>query len=325
MNNTHSDLAPTITKAASKQTYYTIRLLADRDRVADAYRAYAYFRWVDDILDAELDSSLSGGVRCNRSNHADKTVERSAFIQRQKSLLERCYRGETIHDAHTQEQMLIQLVQRDTEKHSGLETYLSNMMAVMSFDAKRRGRVISQNELNEYTRGLAVAVTEALHYFIGHSCYSPHTEARYMAVSAAHLTHMLRDTYADVQAGYFNMPCEVLAANHITPQDVGNHAYRTWVRSRVQLARSYFQYGKEYLRQVGNLRCRLAGFAYIARFEWLLDTIEREGYLLRPHYEERQSVKTGLRMSLDTLSAILHPNRVFKVPETVSVRTRSLR
>jgi hypothetical protein len=34
-------LPAAITRAASKQTYYTIRLLADRDRVLDAYRAYA--------------------------------------------------------------------------------------------------------------------------------------------------------------------------------------------------------------------------------------------------------------------------------------------
>jgi phytoene/squalene synthetase len=55
MNDIKSDLAPSITKAASKQTYYTIRLLADRARVADAYRAYAYFRWVDDVLDGGTD------------------------------------------------------------------------------------------------------------------------------------------------------------------------------------------------------------------------------------------------------------------------------
>ena len=46
--------ASSITKAASKQTYYTIRFLVDRERVDDAYRAYGYFRWVDDVLDAEF-------------------------------------------------------------------------------------------------------------------------------------------------------------------------------------------------------------------------------------------------------------------------------
>ena len=51
---TSQSLAARITQNASKQTYYTIRLLVDRDLVPDAYRAYAYFRWVDDVLDAPL-------------------------------------------------------------------------------------------------------------------------------------------------------------------------------------------------------------------------------------------------------------------------------
>ena len=52
MNQMKPSPASSITKAASKQTYYTIRFLVDRERVDDAYRAYAYFRWVDDVLDA---------------------------------------------------------------------------------------------------------------------------------------------------------------------------------------------------------------------------------------------------------------------------------
>ena len=56
------------------------------------------------------------------------------------------------------------------------------------------------------------------------------------------------------------------------------------------LARECFKAGKDYLAHVQNPRCRLAGFAYTARFEWLLDTIEEEGYSLRPEYNERKSV-----------------------------------
>lgn len=304
MKNIHSDLAASITKAASKQTFFTIRFLADRDRVADAYRAYAYFRWVDDVLDG--DSRLS--------------VERRTFIQRQKYLLESCYRGEYVHDAIIQEQMLIELVRHDTEKNSGLQSYLRYMMAVMEFDAERRGRIISQIELNEYTRWLATAVIEAMHHFIGHGCYSPQSEARYLAVSAAHITHMLRDTYDDIRAGYFNIPCEVLEANRIRPQDVHSVAYRDWVQNRVGLARKYFKAGRDYFRQVENPRFRLAGFAYIARFEWLLDTFEREAFYLRPQYKERRSFRTGLRMIWDTLSSILSRRGVIMSPRTAPVR-----
>ncbi len=179
----YTNLASSITKAASKQTYYTIRFLVDRPRVDDAFRAYGYFRWVDDVLDADSGSSS----------------ERRAFIERQKSLLESCYHGQPMREVNIQEAMLVELVQHDHEKSSGLQTYLRNMLLVMDFDARRRGRLVSQVELNEYTRWLASAVTEAMHYFIGHAGFAPQDETRYLAVSAAHITHMLRDTFDDVQ------------------------------------------------------------------------------------------------------------------------------
>ena len=282
-------LASSITRAASKQTYYTIRFLVDPERVADAYRAYAYFRWVDDTLDAGPGSGM----------------ERIAFLARQKSLLEKCCRNESIPDSTVKEKMLIELVRHDHEKNSGLQSYLHNMMQVMDFDARRRGRLISQAELNDYTRWLASAVTEAMHYFIGHGCYSPSNETRYLAVAGAHITHMLRDTFDDVQAGYYNIPREVLEADQIQPQDIQSKAYRNWVQSRVLLARKYFRAGRQYLAQVEEPRCRLAGLAYTARFEWLLDTIEQEGYCLRPEYSERKSMGTGIRMGLYTLSSMI--------------------
>src|SRR5512143_3472191 len=150
--------ASAITKAASKQTYYTIRFLVDRERVDDAYRAYGYFRWVDDTLDAE---SGAGPARM-------------AFLERQKSLLETCYRGdEAPRDARIPEKILVELVEHDQEKNSGLQSYLRNMMLVMDFDVRRRSRLISQAQLNEYTRWLAIAVTDALHHFVGHGAFAP--------------------------------------------------------------------------------------------------------------------------------------------------------
>jgi phytoene/squalene synthetase len=274
----------------------------DRERVDDAYRAYAYFRWVDDILDAESTTGEEG----------------SAFIERQKSLLEKCYQGETPQDANIQEKMLVELIQHDHEKNSGLHSYLCNMMQVMDFDARRRGGLISQVELNEYTRWLAIAVIDNLHHFIGHGEFAPHDETRYLAVSAAHITHMLRDTYDDIRSGYYNIPREVLEANHIGPQDMQSDVYRAWVKGRVQLAREYFKAGKEYFARVQNPRCRLACFAYIARFEWLLDTIEREGYRLRQQYDERKSVRVGLRMSWLTLLPIINLRGLGTMPRISS-------
>ena len=299
-----SSLASSITKAASEQTYYTIRLLVDRERVEDAFRAYAYFRWVDDVLDAASGTSS----------------ERLAFLERQKFLLEACYMGEPPRDVDRQETMLVELVQQDHEKNSGLKAYLHNMMLVMDFDTRRRGRLITQTELSDYTHWLAVAVTEALHYFIGHDDYSPHDSTRYLAVSAAHIAHMLRDTADDMQLGYYNIQSEALEANHIWTYEVKSEAFHTWVKSRVQLAREYFEAGKGYLARVQNLRCRLAGIAYISRFEWVLDTIETEGYRLSPEYNERKSLGAGLRMGWLTFSSMLNWRTPGALPQSIASR-----
>lgn len=282
-------LAAAITKAASRQTYYTILWFVDRGRVGDAFRAYAYFRWVDDALDAE------SGTR----------LEKLAFADRQRTLLEACYRGEVPEGVSAEEQMLIDLVSHDDEKYSGLQTYLRKMMAVMEFDARRRHRIVSQAELSGYTRALAIAVTEALHYFIGHGDSRPGCERRYHAVTAAHIVHMLRDAHEDAQAGYFNLPGEYLQKWRITPQDLGSRAYREWVRGRVELARSYFEAGRECIVQVRSLRCRLAGFAYTARFEWMLRAIERDDFHLRLDYPERKGLQAGLWMAWSSLTSML--------------------
>lgn len=265
-------LAAAITRAASKQTYYTIRFLVDKGLVDDAYRAYAYFRWVDDWLDRDT---------CPRA-------ERLAFIKRQQSLMDGCYRGVPPADLTPEEYLLADLIRRDAGQNSGLHAYIRNMMAIMAFDADRRGRMISQRELNDYICWLATAVTEALHYFIGHCCASPKDETRYLAVSGAHITHMLRDAREDVEAGYYNLPGEVAAAGGIAPWDIESPAYRAWVKESVQKARACFKTGRAYLARVENLRCRIAGYAYIRRFEVVLDCIEREGYLLRDQYPERK-------------------------------------
>lgn len=275
-------LAKEITREASKQTYYTIGFLADRPFANAAYQAYAYFRWVDDILDDQLSSS----------------EERLAFLQRQQMIIARCTRGARPGDLCAEETIVAELIDNDHEPQSGMAIYINEMMAVMAFDAQRKGRLISTAELQEYTRALATAVTEALHYCIGHGQYAPTDEARYYAVTAAHITHMLRDAIEDSANGYHNVPHDYLEQHGISPEDVDSLAYQAWVKSRVELARELFAKGRAHISQVENLRCRLAGYAYIARFELVLDSIERDNYHLRPSYPERKSKRATVKMGM---------------------------
>jgi phytoene/squalene synthetase len=288
------NLAASITKAASKQSYYIIRFLVDRDRVLEAYRAYAYFRWVDDCLDLEFGNRL----------------ERITFVNRQSSLMDRCYRGDWPSDTTSEENILANLIQSDSLENSGLQSYIRNMMAVMVFDARRRGSLISQEELTAYTYWLSTAVTDALHYFIGHGCFSPQIENRHLAAAGAHITHMLRDTFEDLESGYFNVPREFLEYHGINPWDVSSKPYRAWVKKRVNLARTYFNIGREYLSKVESLRCRIAGYTYIDRFEPVLDAIEREAYHLRSEYPQCKSLGAGLKMCLSALSQSINHRQV---------------
>ncbi|QPC81290.1 squalene/phytoene synthase family protein [Phototrophicus methaneseepsis] len=269
-----------ITRAASKQTYYTIRFLVDRDRVLDAYRAYAYFRWVDDTLD-QSDMSLA---------------ERLAFVDRQQQLLACAMERVWPFDLMPEEQLLADLLHSRPGQEEGLQAYLQNMMAVMAFDANRRRQIITEKELADYSQWLSVAVTEALHYFIGHDRYSPQGQARYLAVIGAHITHMLRDTLEDAEAGYFNISSEFISATGLDPMDVASEHYREWAEQRVQQARACFRAGKDYLAQVKSARCRMAGYAYTVRFEQVLNAIERDHFRLRRDYPERKSLYAATRM-----------------------------
>ena len=245
----YPELPACITKAASKQAYYTIRFLVDHDRKLAAYQAYAYFRWVDDWLDQPV----------------SERVERVTFVRRQEQIIDWAHQTcpATVRydwrDLAPEERLLVDLIRSDDQCTDGLRSYISNMMAVMAFDANRRSRLVTERELERYTQHLSVAVTDALHFFIGHEDALPQSEARYFPAMAAHITHMLRDTFEDIELGYFNVPAELLASGGIGPRDVESAAYRDWVSCRVHQARAYFKDGASYLDQVQSARCRSRG------------------------------------------------------------------
>ena len=292
------NLAVAMTQGASRQTYLTIRYLVDRPLVRAAYNAYAYFRWLDDRVD-----------QINLTKR-----ELFAFLARQKVIITNCRQGNRLEGLCSEERLLADLIIQNDVTNCGLQMYVDYMMAVMVFDAHRKGYFVSEAALTQYTGWLAMAVTEALHYFVGHNQAAPQDERRYLAVTAAHITHMLRDTVEDTAVGYYNIPLEYLQDHRLRPTDITHEAYRAWVQGRVQLARDYFAASKTYLAEVGNLRCRLAGYAYIGRFEIVLDAIERDNYYLRSDYPERKSRQAQGKVVLSALRQMigsLRPGKTF--------------
>ena len=122
-------LARSITRAGSKQTYFTARLMVDKELVNDFFRAYAYFRWVDDIIDIESRS----------------TSERISFIKSQRVLIDGLYKNRYPNDLSVEEEIIADLIHHDKAENSGLQSFIRNMFAIIEFDAYRNGRIIKSS------------------------------------------------------------------------------------------------------------------------------------------------------------------------------------
>jgi phytoene/squalene synthetase len=280
MSDPTAVLARNTTWAGSKQTYFTAKLLVDRDLVDDFYRAYAYFRWADDVIDESAGSDQ----------------DRNVFIRRQRDLIDLYYEDEQLSDLSPEEQILTDLINDDRSENSGLQSFIRNMFAIIEFDAYRKGWEIDKEELSWYTHTLSVSVTEGIHYFIGNGIPQPESDYRYSAAEGAHIAHLLRDAVQDTADGFINIPAEYLEEHGVSRDNFESDLYRTWVQERVVLARKRFQEGKYYLNDLEVLRCKIAGYWYSARFEGVLDTIERDGYILRENYSERSSIRTWIKI-----------------------------
>jgi phytoene/squalene synthetase len=285
MSDDTAALARSFTRASSKQSYYTACLLVDRDLVDDCCRAYGYFRWADDVVD--------------RSTPVDGLTsrdERILFIERQRDLIERLYRGERPGNLAPEERIIADLIRHDRGENSGLRSFILNFLAIIEFDADRRGQRVSRRELTWYSDRLGKAVTDAIQYFVDNGHAYPTGGNHYLAATAAHITHMLRDMVPDVGEGYINIPGEYLVEHGIGPADVDIAPFRAWVRDRVELARQYFRDGKRYIDGLKVLRCKIAARWYCARFEGILDTIESDGYVLQARYGKQPALLIWLGM-----------------------------
>ena len=321
MSKDTAALARLVTRASSKQSYYTACLLVDRDLVDDCCRAYGYFRWVDDVVDGSTPANgsipgdqsplLDGAAPLHR---AGSQAGRISFIERQRDLIERLYDGERPDDLAPEERIVADLINHDRGENSGLRSFILNFLAIIEFDAHRRGHTISERDLTWYSARLGKAVTDAIQYFIRNGYSYPTAENRYLAATAAHITHMLRDMVEDVGEGYINIPAECLKEHGIDPADFESEPFRVWVRDRVELARQYFRDGKRYIDGLDVLRCKIAARWYCARFEGTLDTIERDGYVLRARYRRRPAPLIWLGMAWLAVSVavqhfLCHPLR----------------
>ncbi len=265
-------LAREITRKSSLQTYLTIKLLVDRGMAESAYRAYAYFRWLDDEIDTNLKTSQ----------------ERAKLIKRQKEIITSLYEGGNIHDLTPEEEMLRELIDTDTRPKSKLKSYITKFFSIIEFDAQRYNKTVGEKDLCWYSKTIGEAVTDCIQYFIGSTDGYTDSPNKYKAAIAAHIVHLLRDLKKDIQSGFINIPREYLEKKGIDILDINDQKIGEWVKGSVTKARSYFAEGKSYIRSLSAFRCKLAAMLYCLRFEPLLSIIEKDNYTLRQNYRSKK-------------------------------------
>jgi len=142
--NESAQLAHKITKSSSKQTFFIIKILVDEKLRDDCYRAYAYFRWADDMVDFV--------------NQSD--TKKINFIERQIFIADELYAGNRPNKLTLEENMLADLINNDNGSSGLLRSYIYNFLAIIKFDAIRQGNLINEEILKWYACTLGQAVTD---------------------------------------------------------------------------------------------------------------------------------------------------------------------
>jgi phytoene/squalene synthetase len=267
--------AKTIVRESNKLTYLIIHLLVDKNLRSDCFKAYAYFRWFDDMIDDTTDS----------------TDEIMMLISRQKTIIYGAYDQKTQSAESIEEEILIDLINNDNKQESFLKSYILNFFSIIEFDAARKGEYINEQKLKWYSETVGKAVTDCIFYFIGNHIDYPERENRYLAAEAAHITHMLRDYREDIKTGYFNIPNEYLIEKKITIDDINCDEFRHWVKNRTIMARENFSEGKKYIYSLKIFRTKIAALWFCLRFEKVIDVLEKNSFdLCSDNFGHRKSI-----------------------------------
>lgn len=284
-----ASLAETITRNSSIQTYVTIKFFVDKLLVNDCFKAYAYFRWLDDEIDIRRRTRKS----------------RIGFIKNQKIIIQKSYLGKMPAILSPHEKLIAELILTNPDKKSKLGSFILNFFRIIEFDAYRKNSLVSQKELMWYSKTLSMAVTDGIEYFVNHNFNYPRSDDHYRAGIAAHIIHMLRDYREDIDEGFINIPKEYLQKHQIQPGDLHSASFRDWVKDQTSLARNNLRLGKQYISMLPVLKGKIVAYLYCARFEMFLNIFEKDGLNLRRHYSCKSNLINYLRVIWITIQVVI--------------------
>ncbi|NIM47528.1 MAG: squalene/phytoene synthase family protein [Candidatus Aenigmarchaeota archaeon] len=177
---------------------------------------YAYFRWLDDIVD---------------SVRLDPEVVRFK-IKREHQFLELLYgEKETPEELSTEELFLAHLVRFDIQHAKNMQEDIERLLSALEFDAKRHGHICSKEEINRYIENNAIPyINIALKIF---DVFDLPKENLYELGRCGFIIDYINDLKTDIELGYINIPKEELVAYRINLGDFNSAALRQWVQDKL--------------------------------------------------------------------------------------------
>jgi phytoene/squalene synthetase len=264
-------LAGQHTRRSSPFTYRLSQLLLPASRRPFFHALYAYFRAVDN----QVDAPWAG---------ADRNF---AFLQRQAWLVERLYDQTTAQLTleNEAEALLALLIADDARQGARLKRSLLGMLASIRYDAVRSGGLPLQTELDHYIKLEASSYLRMMLAFCCPSAAVDDLPTPYEGIAGKWI-HLLRDFRIDVARGVINLSRQDAARHGIRPEQLGKEpdALAGWVAEKVVQAQRDFARGKRELQRNPCLRYKLVVGVLCVKYEAYLALICRDRFRLRATY-----------------------------------------
>jgi phytoene/squalene synthetase len=235
-------------KTVSPFSYYFGRLFFVSERREILYKAYGYFRWLDDIVDQA----------------AIPRQQADEIIQRQSQLIAAWYEGRDSLQGQDTESLMKDVIQCNRPLGCPLRPMARGFLDALSWDVQRRYTIVEQEALDRYSQLLGCSYAHGLLFGFG---LSP-VESRYQTIVylggvASHLSHMIRDYEEDRELGYINISREALRRFQIDLDESQSANVRRWKRSLARKACAMFREARKQRNTLPTARARI-GFDLVS-------------------------------------------------------------
>jgi phytoene/squalene synthetase len=254
-----TNTARRVTKETTSFGYWVGRAFFRPELNLILFTAYAYFRWLDDIIDQE-----------NISREAA-----SRLVARQRSLTRAWYAGSDPFPSNQFEALLQGAIEYDRMSEYRLHHMIHCFLSALAWDAERRHTIVTQQDLDRYSLHLGRAYAEGLLFGLGlNPVCSDYRGPRDLCGTAAHLTHLLRDLFIDLELGYVNISSRDMERFCIDIADPELRGTKQWVMFTIERAHTLFLQGRRHRDGLPTMRARLVFDIACLRYLWTLKRIK---------------------------------------------------